>query len=93
MSSGGLPPWHREWVAWPRRLRVRFGGETVADTRGAHVLRQHGFLPVFYLPLSDVRQDLLEPSAWTTHSPYRGTATSRELRRASARRCGSRACT
>lgn len=54
---------------------MRFGGETIADTRGAHVLRQHGFLPVFYLPLADVRQDLLEPSEWTTESPYRGTAT------------------
>jgi uncharacterized protein (DUF427 family) len=54
---------------------VRFGGETVADTRGAHLLRQHGFLPVFYLPLADVRQDLLAPSEWTTESPYRGIAT------------------
>ena len=59
---------------------MRFGGETVADTRGAHVLRQHGFLPVFYLPLADVRQDLLEPSDWTTESPYRGTATYWHLR-------------
>lgn len=67
-------------MPWPRRLRVRFGGETVADTRGAHVLRQHGFLPVFYLPLADVRQDLLEPSDWTTESPYRGTATYWHLR-------------
>jgi uncharacterized protein (DUF427 family) len=54
---------------------VRYGGETVADTCGAHVLRQHGFLPVFYLPLAEVRQDLLEPSDWTTESPYRGTAS------------------
>jgi uncharacterized protein (DUF427 family) len=61
-------------------LRVRFGGETVAETRRAHLLRQHGFLPVFYLPLADVRQDLLEPSDWTTESPYRGTATYWHLR-------------
>ena len=73
-------PWHRELVPWPRRLRVRFGGETVADTRGAVVLRQHGFLPVFYLPLADVRRDLLEPSDWTTESPYRGVATYDHLR-------------
>jgi uncharacterized protein (DUF427 family) len=67
-------------VPWPRRLRVRFGGETVADTRGAMLLRQHGFLPVFYLPLGDVRQDLFEPSDWTTESPYRGTASYWHLR-------------
>ena len=34
---------------------MRFGGETVADTRDAILLRQHGFLPVFWLPGSDVR--------------------------------------
>lgn len=67
-------------MPWPRRLRVRFGGETVADTRGAILLRQHGFLPVFWLPRVDVRVDLLEPSDWTTVSPYRGTATYWHLR-------------
>jgi uncharacterized protein (DUF427 family) len=67
-------------VPWPRRLRVRFGGETVADTRDAILLRQHGFLPVFWLPRADVCVDLLEPSDWTTVSPYRGTATYWHLR-------------
>jgi uncharacterized protein (DUF427 family) len=62
-------------VPWPRRLRARFGGETIADTRGAVLLRQHGFLPVFWLPVADVRAGLLVPSAWTTESPYRGTAS------------------
>jgi uncharacterized protein (DUF427 family) len=61
-------------VPWPRRIRVRFGGETVADTGGAILLRQHGFLPVFWLPVADVCADLLVPSTWTTESPYRGVA-------------------
>jgi uncharacterized protein (DUF427 family) len=61
-------------------VRVRFGGETVADSGGVRLLRQHGFLPVFYLPLADVRRDLLEPSDWTTESPYRGTASYWHLR-------------
>lgn len=67
-------------VDWPRRLRVRFGGEWVADTRGAILLRQHGFLPVFWIPGMDVRTDLLEPSRWTTESPYRGSANYWHLR-------------
>ena len=67
-------------MPWPRRLRACFGGETVADSRDAILLRQHGFLPVFWLPGSDVRMDLLEPSDWTTESPYRGTATYWHLR-------------
>jgi uncharacterized protein (DUF427 family) len=61
-------------VPWPRRLRVRFGGETVADSRDAFVLRQHGFLPVFWFPGIHVRAELHEPSRWRTESPYRGTA-------------------
>jgi uncharacterized protein (DUF427 family) len=67
-------------VPWPRRLRVRFGGETVADTRAAILLRQHGFLPVFWFPGIHVRTDLLEPSEWQTESPYRGIATYWHLR-------------
>ena len=67
-------------MPWPRRLRVRFGGETVAETAAAVLLRQHGFLPVFWLPERDVRTDLLEPSEWTTESPYRGRATYWHLR-------------
>ena len=67
-------------VPWPRRLRVRFGGETVAETGDAILLRQHGFLPVFWLPAIDVRVESLEPSSWTTESPYRGTASYWHLR-------------
>ena len=67
-------------MPWPRRLRVRFAGETVAETRGAMLLRQHGFLPVFWFPCADVRRDLLEPSDWTTESPYRGRASYWHLR-------------
>ena len=59
---------------------MRFGGETVADSSDAVLLRQHGFLPVFWFPGSDVRSDLFEPSGWTTESPYRGTATYWHLR-------------
>ena len=59
---------------------MRFAGETVAETRGAMLLRQHGFLPVFWIPGADVRRDLLEPSDWTTESPYRGRASYWHLR-------------
>ena len=62
-------------MPWPRRLRVRFAGATIADTRAAVLVRQHGFLPVFWLPVADVETGLLVESAWTTESPYRGTAT------------------
>src|SRR5699024_7551430 len=34
----------------PKRIRVEFGGEMVADTTGAHLLFETGVLPVYYIP-------------------------------------------
>ena len=45
----------------PRRVRVVFGGETVADSRSVKFLHETGHLPVYYFPEEDVRMDLLEP--------------------------------
>lgn len=46
-----------------RWVRVKFGGETVADSKHALLLIQYGRegLPTYYFPASDVRQDLLGP--------------------------------
>jgi uncharacterized protein (DUF427 family) len=46
----------------PRWVRVRFGGEVVADSRRVLLLRQYGpeGLPTYYFPRADVRMDLLE---------------------------------
>jgi uncharacterized protein (DUF427 family) len=66
---------HRsEWLPSPRWVRVRFAGQTVADSTAVMLLRQHGFLPVYYFPERHVRTDLLEPSRHVTFSPYKGTA-------------------
>jgi uncharacterized protein (DUF427 family) len=56
------------------RVRVTAGGETVADSHDAVVLHETGYDPVFYLPVSDVRTDVLEPSAHTTRCPHKGKA-------------------
>jgi uncharacterized protein (DUF427 family) len=47
----------------PRWVRVRFGGEVVADSKRALLLVQYGpnGLPTYYFPEADVRMDLLEP--------------------------------
>ncbi len=54
---------------------MHFGGIRVADSVRAMLLRQHGFLPVYYFPAEDVRTDLLVPTDYTTQSPYKGTAS------------------
>ena len=69
-----------EWRRSPRRVQVHFGGIRVADSVRTMLLRQHGFLPVYYFPADDVRTDLLVPTDYTTHSPYKGTASYWHLR-------------
>jgi uncharacterized protein (DUF427 family) len=50
----------------PRRVRVVFGGETVADSRRVKLMHEAGHLPVYYFPEEDVRMDLLEATDHTT---------------------------
>ncbi len=46
----------------PRRMRVLFGDETIADSTNALVMNETHHLPAYYFPVSDVRMDLLEPT-------------------------------
>ena len=59
----------------PRRVRVRFNGETVADSTDAHLLFETRHLPVYYFPRAGVRLDLMTPTAHQTFCPYKGTAS------------------
>jgi uncharacterized protein (DUF427 family) len=59
----------------PRRVRVMFGGETVADSRRVKLMHEQGHLPVYYFPGADVRMDLLEATDRTTHCPAKGDAS------------------
>jgi uncharacterized protein (DUF427 family) len=58
----------------PRRVRVKFGGQTVADSRRVKLMHEAGLLPVYYFPEEDVRMDLLEATDHTTHCPFKGDA-------------------
>jgi uncharacterized protein (DUF427 family) len=59
----------------PRRVRVAFNGETIADSTNAHLLFETRHLPVYYFPRPDVRMDLLVPTEHHTYCPYKGTAS------------------
>jgi uncharacterized protein (DUF427 family) len=59
----------------PRRVRVVFGGETVADSRHVKLMHEKGLLPLYYFPEEDVRMDLLEESDHTTYCPFKGDAS------------------
>ena len=60
---------------FPRRVRALFAGEVVLDsTRGA-LLHESNILPRLYVPLEDVRADLLERTDHATHCPFKGDAS------------------
>ena len=59
----------------PRRVRVIYGGETIADSVHVMLLLEHRHLPVFYFPLKDVRAKALERTEHTTESDLKGVAT------------------
>lgn len=74
-------PYHRVDVRpTSRRVRVLVSGEVVADTDRARLLSETGLPNRYYIPVDDVRRDLLEPSATHTECPYKGTASYRSLR-------------
>ena len=69
-------PCHRvDILASSRHVRVEVDGVTVADSRRPFILFETGLPPRYYLPLPDVRTDLLTPSATQSHCPYKGAAT------------------
>jgi uncharacterized protein (DUF427 family) len=61
-------------LASSRHLRVEIDGVIVAESRAPRILFETGLPPRYYLPLSDLRLDLLRPSDTQTHCPYKGTA-------------------
>jgi uncharacterized protein (DUF427 family) len=59
----------------PRRVRVMFDGETIADSHRVKLLHETKHLPIYYFPEEDLRMDLLEASDHKTHCPFKGDAS------------------
>jgi uncharacterized protein (DUF427 family)/putative intracellular protease/amidase len=57
------------------RAVARWGGEVVADSVDALLLRETGLPPVTYFPLDDVRMDLLHRTEHHTRCPFKGEAS------------------
>ncbi|HEY7484783.1 MAG TPA: DUF427 domain-containing protein [Streptosporangiaceae bacterium] len=60
---------------FPRRVRAVFAGETVLDTERGALLHETGLPAVLYVPMEDVRGDLLTPTDHSTHCPFKGDAS------------------
>ena len=68
------PNYSIETAVCPKRVRVAFGGEIIADSTAALLLYETKHVPVYYFPRADVRLDLLERSAHSTHCPFKEDA-------------------
>ena len=60
---------------FPRRIRATFGGQTVVDTTRAVLLHETGLPPQVYVPIDDIRSDLIQPTDHHTYCPFKGTAS------------------
>jgi uncharacterized protein (DUF427 family) len=58
-----------------RHIRVELDGEVVAESRRPYALFETWLPTRWYLPLEDVRQELLVPSETVTRCPYKRTAS------------------
>lgn len=58
-----------------RHVRVELDGEVIAESWRPHALFETTLPTRWYLPLEDVRQEVLVPSDTVSRCPYKGTAT------------------
>jgi len=55
-----------------KRVRAYLGGQVVADTLNPVLVWEVPYYPTYYLPLADVRAELVEEDGSVSHSPSRG---------------------
>ena len=68
-------PYHRvDVLPSSRHVRVEAGGQLIAETRRPHLLFETGLPTRYYMPIEDIRMELLEPSTTTSRCPYKGLA-------------------
>ena len=58
----------------PNKIRVKLGGEVIAETTNAVTLKESTYPPVHYIPRADVKMSLLKRSQHASHCPYKGDA-------------------
>jgi uncharacterized protein (DUF427 family) len=68
------PDYRVDLVPESRRVKVEFGGVTIADTTAALRVEETGHEPVHYVPEKDLRLDLMQPTGHHTRCPYKGEA-------------------
>jgi uncharacterized protein (DUF427 family) len=62
-----------------RPVRILFDGEVVAESNAALRVLETSSPPTIYIPIADVRKDLLAPSDNTSHCEWKGGASYYDL--------------
>ena len=57
-----------------QRVTVLAGGQVVAESDRALVMREAHYPPIYYLPRADAAMDRLEPSEHASYCPFKGEA-------------------
>ena len=65
-----------EFEPSPRRVRVYFNKQLIADSKEMMMMREPDHLPLYYFPKDDVQMDCLQPSGRTTYSELKGEGIS-----------------
>lgn len=59
----------------PRRVRVIFNGQTIADSTRAYRVLETSHPPVYYIPRDDIRMEHLQPVPKQTYCEFKGAAS------------------
>lgn len=69
-------PYHRvDVMPSSRHVKIKIDGETVAESKRPFLLFETNLPTRYYLPVEDVRMELLEPTMAKTLCPYKGEAS------------------
>ena len=69
------PGYSIDFEPCPRRVRVVFNGQTVADSTAAMYMHEKAHVPVYYFPRRDVRMDLFDATDNESFCPFKGEAS------------------
>ena len=63
------PDYRVDFEPCAKRIRVVFGGETLADSIRVRLMRETRHVPVYYFPRADARREFLQRSDHETFCP------------------------
>ena len=69
------PGYRLELLPCAKRVRVKFGGETIVDSTNAALMLEGNSVPVYYFPWQDFNAAFAEKTAHRSHCPFKGDAS------------------